>query len=54
MKKNVLIDVLHGFQDERNDAETDTTLHDDLLLPPGCKSFDEWAEGDMDELLGRE
>lgn len=36
------------------DDTLDTVLHDDQVLPFGCRSFDEWAEGDIYELLGCE
>lgn len=30
----------------------DVDLHDNYLLPPGCKRYDEWADCDIEELLG--
>ena len=40
------------FYDEFDD-EFDT-LHDDHLLPFGCKSYDEFADIDIYELLGKD
>jgi hypothetical protein len=46
-----------GSQDfNENDIEDEvyTDLHDNHLLPIGCRSIDDWAECDIYELLGRE
>lgn len=36
-----------------SDDNMDATIHDDHLLPFGCRSFDEWEGDDDYDLLGR-
>lgn len=46
------------FADNNGDCteadDLDTDLHDNHLLPYGCKRYDEWMECDIYELLGKE
>lgn len=36
------------------DNDLNPDLHDDHFLPRGCKSYDEFADGDIYELLGKD
>jgi len=57
LNKNNLFATLMAFDGnvvKAADDALDTDLHDDHLLPRECKSYDEWAECDTYELLGKD
>lgn len=57
LNKDKLLATLMAFDGDvvgTADDVLDTDLHDDHLLPHGCKSYDEWAECDAYELLGKD
>lgn len=58
MRNDKVLTALKNFDGIVTEIVTDDDLHiefhDNFLLPFGCKRYDEWAECDIYELLGRE